>query len=483
MTVLQFIKRKNMRMYMNPYKFIFEIVLFVLLTTPIYGQKKPFSMVEVSKNVYFDETEIDVGSWLSYYSWVLVHKGTNEAQKILPDSSALEPELWGYLKKKTNNFIDAKARYTLQSIGYFERECKECEKFSGRLPGQHKYCAMLAFPITGVTYEQVLSFCKWRTEIEGSNQIVFRLPSPEEWRELALADLSINEQQVGFRDSLNKKGCPNYNFFSYHRDCNNDNYQGELNGIGMYAPGESGAYEVFGNISEMTSIKGLAKGGNFKLHANQCHVDSVQNYTKPEIWLGFRCIAVNGSSTNTQSVAIKNVSLNINTDSKFSTFTDPRDGKTYPTVLIGSQTWLAANLAYKPDSGKYWVYNNEDKYVSQYGYLYTWEMAKDVCPSGWHLPSKSEYETLLNEFGGEGRDAFKELSQGGSSDFNIIGNGFRYNMNYIPPKAGSAYWTSTEINNKKAWVLRTGGGESTVVLTDFIGKKNGVSIRCIKDNE
>jgi hypothetical protein len=42
----------------------------------------------------------------------------------------------------------------------------------------------------------------------------------------------------------------------------------------------------------MTSIKGVSKGGNFGLYANQCNIDSIQNYTKPEKWLGFRCIII-----------------------------------------------------------------------------------------------------------------------------------------------------------------------------------------------
>jgi uncharacterized protein (TIGR02145 family) len=77
-------------------------------------------------------------------------------------------------------------------------------------------------------------------------------------------------------------------------------------------------------------------------------------------------------------------------------FTDPRDGKTYKTVEIGTQTWMAENLAYKVEKGC-WAYDNNQSNVKTYGYLYDWKIAKEVCPSGWHLPSDSEW-TILSDY-------------------------------------------------------------------------------------
>lgn len=82
-------------------------------------------------------------------------------------------------------------------------------------------------------------------------------------------------------------------------------------------------------------------------------------------------------------------------------FTDERDDKTYKTVKIGDQVWMAENLAFSPDSGVFSTYRNDTAKISKYGYLYDWETAKEVCPTGWHLPSNAEWFVLTNFLGEE----------------------------------------------------------------------------------
>jgi uncharacterized protein (TIGR02145 family) len=82
------------------------------------------------------------------------------------------------------------------------------------------------------------------------------------------------------------------------------------------------------------------------------------------------------------------------------TFTDARDGKTYKTVIIGNQTWMAENLAYKATKGC-WAYDDNEANVAKYGYLYNWETAKTVCPVGWHLPSEAEFIAMIQHLGGK----------------------------------------------------------------------------------
>lgn len=112
---------------------------------------------------------------------------------------------------------------------------------------------------------------------------------------------------------------------------------------------------------------------------------------------------------------------------------DLRDSQEYRTVVIGTQTWMAANLNYAylepagyQDSSS-WCYKNERDSCSKYGRLYYWgaavdgagifgnngkgcfdyknckivEPARGICPKGWHLPSKEEFEILFDFVGGK----------------------------------------------------------------------------------
>lgn len=173
-------------------------------------------------------------------------------------------------------------------------------------------------------------------------------------------------------------------------------------------------------------------------------------------------------------------------------FTDKRDGKTYKTIAIGKQIWMAENLAYKPSSGTYWAYNNDESNVATYGYLYNWETAKNVCPAGWHLPTDDDWKELSN-FVGEsvmtlrskthwGKDK-KGNSFNGTDDYGFAGlpagriftDGSSKNLGYM-----ASWWSSTETAEVTAYSW------SIISNARFINrvsstKRYGNSVRCVKD--
>ena len=91
-------------------------------------------------------------------------------------------------------------------------------------------------------------------------------------------------------------------------------------------------------------------------------------------------------------------------ESPYGQFTDNRDGKTYKTVNIGTQIWMAENLNYETSDGS-WFYDSIPYNASTYGRLYNWETANNACPSGWHLPSDDEWKQLEMTIGMSQSDA------------------------------------------------------------------------------
>ena len=213
-----------------------------------------------------------------------------------------------------------------------------------------------------------------------------------------------------------------------------------------------------------------------------------------------------------------------------STVTDA-DGNVYNTVTIGTQVWMKENLKVTHYSngdpipnitditgwknlttGAYcWYNNDESNYKDTYGALYNWYTIVDgrnVCPTGWHVPTDEEWTTLEtylinNGYGyeGSGSDIAKsmaatygwtnynlagsvgnEQSSNNTSGFTALPNGIRYGAQgtFCCIIDYGHWWTATGYNSTDAWYRKL-HYSFTDLWREASIKKNGQGIRCIKD--
>ncbi|MCF0222887.1 MAG: hypothetical protein HUK20_01325 [Fibrobacter sp.] len=219
---------------------------------------------------------------------------------------------------------------------------------------------------------------------------------------------------------------------------------------------------------------------------------------------------------------------------------DGRDGQKYKTVKIGNQTWMAENLKYEykingVDAS--WCYKNEEinnfDHCEEVGRYYLWSAAMDsagivalankvpnskivdeetiegfgcgngvtctpniphrgVCPEGWHVPTKEEYETLFNAAGGSNNAGNKLRSTTGifwkilgTDDFGFsarAGGGFDYAQNKVSGTGMGSLWTASW-NQDKDNPYAAAFSPSPKVSVGPKSQTYALTLRCLKDTD
>ena len=173
------------------------------------------------------------------------------------------------------------------------------------------------------------------------------------------------------------------------------------------------------------------------------------------------------------------------------TITDSRDGKVYKTVKIGTQWWMAENLAFKTESGC-WIYDEIKDYVKIHGYLYSWKVANKACPEGWHLPSNQEWWELSNYLGGDD-PAGGKLKQTGTTSWKSPNTGATNSSGFTALSSGRSddptmgyigymtfFWTS-EDDGEEDGLCKALYSSKAEITHYMVEKKDGYSVRCIKN--
>ena len=179
----------------------------------------------------------------------------------------------------------------------------------------------------------------------------------------------------------------------------------------------------------------------------------------------------------------------LNSNKTYGTFTDTRDNKTYKTIVINNLTWMAENLNYNYQNGtSSWCNENDSANCELYGRLYTWEAAYKVCPDGWHLPSKSDYESWLGTTQTHLASKLKTTSgwtsgNGNNSEgFSVLPAGYNYVDNgegFGGLKNYAFFWTSTDGATGEAFRMELNYDKS-YVYNNVWSKKDGLSVRCVR---
>jgi uncharacterized protein (TIGR02145 family) len=177
-------------------------------------------------------------------------------------------------------------------------------------------------------------------------------------------------------------------------------------------------------------------------------------------------------------------------------------GPVFDEVTIGTQTWMSKNLAIDDGQGGIAIRDNVTANGVNFGtqYYYTWDAAVRVANSitGWHLPTKDEWETLVSYAGGN-NEAVQKLRSTTGWDNNLNGTddyGFSaIPVGYVWEGSGLYYagsqtylWSSTEdSDNTKAFCTLIGYDDVfmrwTVNTASVLDKNQGVlSVRLIKDS-
>ncbi|MCX6306698.1 MAG: hypothetical protein NT040_17160 [Bacteroidetes bacterium] len=206
------------------------------------------------------------------------------------------------------------------------------------------------------------------------------------------------------------------------------------------------------------------------------------------------------SCTKTATVNIENLAVTSFTCGRL--LTDIRDNKTYPTVQIGTQCWMQANLDFgfgisellqQTDNCVAEHYFRNSKFVDQYSIFYQWDelmrytpaqSSQGICPPGWHVPTAAEWDQLLSFNDGAG------LAGGTLKDM-LLSNGFQseqYGIFYLNkvwsfttgPTAGSMYWTSTPSGTTRA--VARGINDFNLSVSRYEGARgNAFPVRCLRD--
>ena len=192
--------------------------------------------------------------------------------------------------------------------------------------------------------------------------------------------------------------------------------------------------------------------------------------------------------------------------------TDSRDGKTYKTIGIKTQMWMAENMdidyKIKPLDGDSIIYGSQIRSgCDSCGHFYTWAAAMDsagvwstnskdcgvgvdcmqidpvrgVCPEGWHVPSEDEWVTLFDAVGGSNIAGMELKSTSGWGSGNGTGD---YSFAVLPTSSygGIAYASFWSTKKHYDYAIMISFSSDEISAHTYGNPRDGrLPVRCLKD--
>ena len=374
--------------------------------------------------------------------------------------------------------------------------------------------------------------------VQGICPTGWHVPSESEWNQLIDYVSSQNEYLCNnYGTAYGKALADTVGWWNVNNECVVGNNMSTNNATGFSARaagtktiGQTGGYAYIWGATERENV---ANASSFQLYANS--FEPQMTYNKKTNGLSVRCVRDEASGTNQQGTSDNN-----NQGVCPATVTD-YDGNVYNTLRLGDQCWMKENLrtthysngteiALGTDTSTTTAYRyyprNKVENVATHGYLYNWMAAMNnatpsvadpsgvqgICPTGWHLPSKAEFNVLINyvsnqnEYicGSSNENIAKALasntgwtnysqecnvgndqSSNNATGFTALPTGY-FNHNYYSSFGAYAYfwssssWKTVGANLNRAYTFEFYYAWTKAVIS-YENQERGLSIRCISD--
>jgi len=413
------------------------------------------------------------------------------------------------------NFKDSSLTYG--SIYYYRVQAYHSENKSAYSNEQS-----IKMEITAPSYLNVTALDDQSVQLTWTDNCTFESGFKIERKEVGVdyAQIAeVNENVTSFDDDGLTYGCNYYYRVRAYTSLNNSVYSNEELGTTIFpAPSDLNAIAIDDQTIRLTWTDNCLFEMGYRIERKTGEGDFIQiadvianstEYEETDLAFGqiytYRIVAF--TNQNISEYSKEHTIYGIISDI---------DGNAYLVVKIVNMVWMAENLKvthYRNGdvipietdntawssltTGAYCNYDNDINNATTFGHLYNWYAATDsrnIAPTGWHVPTDVEWQTLINYLGGNdiaggkmketGLTYWESPNTGATniSGFSALPGGSRYGNGIYGQIGTYGWWGSvTESNINEIWTWGLCYDYSSVSRWSG-GKRYGFSIRCVMDN-